>query len=237
MDGTKVQELQKRKFIRNTVIVIVCLIIAAFILNLAPGYKRNMFADKVNLVINEDSITEGLADEVYVNLNGTVYLSKQDMINLFDNTLYYNSEYDEIITALDGKTVIMGINQAQMRVNDEVIPLQDPAIKRNGLIYIPVSEMGQVYNIEVKYVESTNTAIIDELNKGQITANVSENIELKHKPRILSKTVAKLIEGEKVYCCYASSNGWRQVRTENGEVGYVKENKLVNQYIVRQDTL
>ena len=235
MDVTKIQKLQKRKFIRNTVIVIAGLIIAAFILNLAPGYARDEFKDKVQLIINEDSITEGLVNDVYVDSEGTVYLSQKDVSNLFDSTLYYNAKYDEIIAASDTKTAIMGMNQKQMTVNGAVIQLQSPVIKIDGLIYIPISEMGLVYNIETKYVKSTNTTVIDELNKGQIVANIAGNIDLKYKPRGLSKTVTKLTEGEKVYCDYVSNGGWRQIRTENGEVGYVKESKLANQYILRQD--
>jgi len=235
MDGTKVQKLQKRKFGRNTVIVIIGLIIVAFILNLTPGYARDAFKDKVNLIINEDSITAGLVNDVYVNDNGTIYLSEKDVSNLFDSTLYYDANSNKIITTSDTKVAIIEIGQNQMIVNDAVVALQDPIITRNGLIYIPISEMGRVYNIETKYVESTNIAVVDELNKGQIVANLAGNIELKYKPRGLSKTVAKLTEGEKVYCYYVSKGGWRQIRTENGEVGYVKESKLANQYILRQD--
>jgi len=215
MEHTKIQ---KRKFIRNTAIVVICLSLAAYILNLAPGYERDKFKDKTNLVINEDSITEGLVHDVYVNNNGAIYLSEKDVSNLFDSTLYYDTKYDEVITTSDTKVAIMGINQNQMTVNGTAVPLSAPVIRRDGLIYIPISEMDLIYNIETEYVQSTNIAVIDELGKGQIAANVTDNTELKYKPRGLSKNVTKLSQGEKVYCYYTASNGWRQIRTENGEV-------------------
>lgn len=44
-------KIQKRKFIRNVIIGIISLIIVAFIINIAPGYKRDKYRNVINLVI------------------------------------------------------------------------------------------------------------------------------------------------------------------------------------------
>ena len=46
-------KIQKIKFIRNILIGIVALIIVAFIINIAPGYKRDKYSNVINLVIGD----------------------------------------------------------------------------------------------------------------------------------------------------------------------------------------
>ena len=212
------KKVQKRKFIRNAVIVTISLAIVAFVLNIAPGYQRDKSEDKINLVINQYNVTDNLIKDIYVNDKGTIYLSEEDVHDLFDNTIYYDERYNEVITTSNTKVASMVINQKQMTVNGTDVTISDPAIKKNGAIYIPISEMELVYNLEIEYIKDSNTAVIDELYKGMIVANISKNTELKYKPRELSKDVAKLKQGERVYCFYTTSKGWRQIRTENGAV-------------------
>ena len=44
-------------------------------------------------------------------------------------------------------------------------------------------------------------------------------------------------EGDTVTCFYTTSKGWREIRTSEGVLGYIKANKLTNEYILRQDIL
>ncbi len=95
--------------------------------------------------------------------------------------------------------------------------------------------MSIVYNIKVDYIKSTNRVVIDKLNKGMIKAIATEDTKIKFKPRRLSKNIATLKQGETVDCFYTTSKGWREIRTTDGIIGYVKANKIGNEYIIRQD--
>ena len=105
----------------------------------------------------------------------------------------------------------------------------------DGVIYIPISELELVYNISVKYIESTDIVVIETLNQGLIKAQVEEDAKIKYKPRLISKKVGTVEVGEEVSCYYTTSKGWRLIRKEDGTLGYVKANVLANEYIVRQD--
>ena len=63
-----------------------------------------------------------------------------------------------------------------------------------------------------------NRVIIDELDQGMIKAKVSEESDIKYKPRRLSKNIGTVKQGESVSCFYTTSKGWRQIRTENGTI-------------------
>jgi len=204
------------KFLRNIIIGVVSLLVAAIIINIAPGYKRDKYTNVINLIINEENKTEQLKNDIYVNNNGTVYISEEDVKNLFDATIYYDEKYNQIITTSDTKVANIVIDQKQMIVNNSEVSMLDAIIRINENIYLPISDMSIVYNINIKYVKETNKVIIDKLNEGMIKAKVTEQSDIKYKPRVLSKNIGTVKKGESVSCFYTTSKGWRQIRTEDG---------------------
>lgn len=213
---------KQRKFIRNILIAIISLFIVAFILNIAPGYKRDTMINKTNLVFNDENVTEQLKDDIYINENGSVYISKEDVITLLDNNLYYDEMNSQIITCSDTKVASIKLYEKQMIVNDSIIYLSEPIIKQNEKVYIPIAQMSLIYNIKVEYIPKTDIVIVDKLDKGLIIANVSEDTEIKFKPRALSKSIGKLTKGQRVSCFYTTSKGWREIRTEDRNIRIYK---------------
>ena len=226
---------KKLKFMRNVIVGVIALLIAAFIINIAPGYKRDKYKDVVNLIIDEHNVTEDLKNMLYINENKTVYMSEEDVRELFDENIYYDQQYNQIITTSYTKVANIEIEEKQMNVNDSKVNMLDAIIKINDKIYLPISDMELVYNIKIKYIEETYRVVIENLNRGLIKATVTDNASIKFKQRSLSKDVGEVVKGEQVSCYYTTSRGWRQIRTENGTVGYIKANKLDDEYIIRQD--
>lgn len=223
------------KFVRNILIGIIALIIAEFIVNIAPGFKRDKYANITNLVIADTNVTEQLKHIVYINEDGVVYLSKDDISNLIDNTIYHDEKTDTIITTSYKVATSMKIGETVIHKNGVSSETKGPIVYLEGIMYIPVSEFEEVYNIKVDYIKDTDVVVIDDLDKGLITAELNEDTTMKYRPR-LSKNVMDVKTGEKVYAFYTTSKGWRQIRTENGQIGYVKANTLTNEMIVRTDT-
>ncbi len=122
-----------------------------------------------------------------------------------------------------------------MTINNSNVSMLDSIIRINDKIYLPISDMTIIYNIKIEYIKETNRVVIDELDTGMIRAIAVEDTDIKFKPRGLSKNIGKLKQGETVNCFYTTSKGWRQIRTSNGVIGYIKANKLGDEYIVRQD--
>lgn len=159
----------------------------------------------------------------------------EDVRELFDSTIYYDERYNQIITTSDTKVANIVIDERQMIINNSNVSMLDAVIRINNEIYLPISDMQIVYNIKIDYIKETNRVVIDKLNTGSIKALVTDNTDIKYKPRGLSKKLGTLKVGETVSCFYTTSKGWRQIRTANGIIGYVKANKLGDEYIVRQD--
>lgn len=218
----KLMMVKKIKFIRNICVGVVSLLLVALIINIAPGYKRDKYKDVTNLIINEENKTEELRHNIYINENKTVYISEEDIKKFFDENIYYDIENNQIITTSDTKVANIVVDEKKMVVNNTTVELFDPIIRIDNNIYLPISKMGIVYNIDIQYIESTNIVVIDRLNKGMIRATVSEETNIKFKPRGMSKNIGILKEGETVYCFYTTSRGWRQIRTQDGTLRIYK---------------
>lgn len=218
----KLYKAKKIKFLKNIFVGIVCLIIALFIVNVAPGYKRDKYKDIINLVINDENKTEELKNEIYVNENGTVYISQEDVKKFFDNNIYYDEIYNQIITTSDTKVANIVIDEKKMVVNGSEKPMIDAIIKINDIVYLPISDMTIIYNINVQYVSRTKIVVIDNLSKGIIRATVSEDSDIQFKPRRLSKKIGVLKEGESIFGFYTTSKGWRKIRTSEGIIRIYK---------------
>ena len=228
-------KIQKVKFIRNIVIGIVALFIVAFIINIAPGYKRNKFQNVTNLIIGDENVTENLKKPIYKDEEENIYISKEDIEQFLDKTIYYDEENDTVIATSEVSVASMKIGEKIININGTNKDTLETIIRVNDTIYIPIKEMKIVYNIETKYLEEEDIVIIDKLNEGMIKAEAKKEAKIRFRPRALSKNLGTLQVGETVSAFYTTSKGWRLIRTESGIVGYVKANVLTNEYIIRQD--
>ena len=221
MSRAKMQKrLKRKKFIRNIVIGLSSLAIIAFILNTAPGYMRDRFKNQTNLVINARNVTERLVNEIYVNDAGAIFLSMEDVYNLFDKTIYYDSESNEIITTSDTKVAAISFERYEMVINNVVRRISSKAMEKDGVMYVPISDMGIVYNINVEYFDLDGIVAIEDLSVEMTIATVAENTALRRRPRRLSRKVVGLEQGQRVKCFNREREGWRQVRTEEGQVRF-----------------
>lgn len=227
--------LNTKKFLRNILICVIAWLVVSYILNYSPGFKRDKFENITNLIVNDKDVTEDLKNGIYIAENGAVYLSLDDVKDLFDKNICYLKDENLIITTSITKIATFRLEDSKVIINGIEKTMSAQSFKNQNTIYIPISELKNVYNVDIEYIKDTDIVVIQKLNSGLIKADVSEETVIKYKPRLLSKSVGKAQKGEEVSCYYTTSKGWRLIRTENGTLGYVKANKLDNEYIVRQD--
>ncbi len=223
-----------KKHIIKFLVIIILLIIAITVLTTAPNYIRDEIKNKVNLVINNSNITESLQNDVYIDENNVIYLSKVDIENFFDEYIYYDEEYNQITTSSENKIATMEIEKTTISVNGKEQKIKSPAIDKNGIYFIPISELQEVYNISVEYVKNTNRVVIESLNREQKKAECIKNDSIKYKTTIFSKTVDKVKKGESVVVISETDN-WLKVRTNSGILGYMKKNHTKNIMVARAE--
>lgn len=220
--------------IRRMIVGFVLLVTAVFTLETAKFYVKDDITDTTNLIINNNNVTARLKQELILK-DDQIYISVRDIKNFFDNYIYEEEQIDKIITTYGKKIAEIGFDEKVIIINGSSRKINSSAIKQDEEIYLPISEMTDVYDIELEYIKETNIVTMDSLNREQIKAAVSKNVNIKDYSKTLSRTVDKVKKGEMVIVISQTDDGWTKVRTENGKIGFVKTKLLVNQITVREE--
>ena len=230
---TKEQIEKKKKRIIKTFITIIVIILVGII---AYNINNHIILDKnknINLVINNKNVTSNLKKEIIIE-NDNIYLSKQDLGNFFDKYIYEDKENDNIVTTYNNKIATISLEENKMNVNGSNKNTYAHAENRNGTIYIPITELEDVYGIEIKYIENSKVLTIDSTSKEQKKAIITKDVAVKSSTKFIAKTVDRVKKGSYVIVV-SEDKGYAKIRTENGKVGFVKSNKIANTVVVREE--
>lgn len=223
----------KRLKRKNFIFIIIGVILLGIIACVANNYIIVGKNKMTNLVINNRNVTENLKKDILIE-NGEIYISKQDLGNFFDKYIYEDQETEQVITTYNKKIAEIGFDKNMVTINGVEKTTYAHAIKKDDTVYLPISELKDVYDIEINNIESTKVLVIDSLSKEQKKAVLNSNQSVKSSKKFIAKTVDRVKKGECVIVI-SNENGYAKIRTEDGKIGYVKSNKLVNEVVARQD--
>ena len=226
---------KKRKIIRGilkVLLVLVLLGIVIAILKIAPNYKNTDITGKTNVVINNNNITAHLKNDVYIE-NENIYMSKPDLENFFDPDIYYEENYNQIITTYETNIANLYIGENKMKLNDQEVEINGEVTLKDEIYYIPISDLTSVYNIDISYIKESDTVAIESIDREKITAKATKNTNVKSMKKVLCRTVDKIKENDE-FVIIEKNAGWVEVRTTNGKIGYIKENIIKEETKVRE---
>lgn len=223
----------KKTLLKKMMIIILIVLLAiviAFFTVLNTVKKGN--TEKTRVVINNRNVT--LKNEALVEGN-IIYLSKQDVKNFFDKYIYEEESTSQIVTTYGKKIAEIGYESNIVTINGSQKQI-DTTVKNIGEItYIPISELKEVYDIEIEYIEEQNIVTMDSLSKSKRVATAKKNLNIKSQPKMLCSTIAKVKKGDNLIYVLETKDGWSKVRTQDGIVGYIKTSKLENITYIRED--
>ena len=228
----KPKKVKGDNIFKRIIIVLILILLCVFILNKAKNYIIEKTANEMNLIINNRNVTEDLKHPI-INENGIIYVSMDDIENYFDKYIHIEEDINEIVTTYDKQIASIGFETNKLTLNGSTKKVQAHAIEKDEVIYLPISEMQEVYNVEMAVSDKNIT--LDSLDRKQVKAYTKSNLSVKWKADIFSKTVDKVKKGDVLIAIEDVDKGWTRVRTQSGEVGYVKTSKLTNYTTVRDD--
>lgn len=223
---------KKKKRIIKTFFAIVATILILWIALIVNDYIIWDNNKKINLVINNNNVTANLKNDILIE-DHIIYLSKPDIANFFDKYIYDEESSNQIITTYDKKIAAIGFEKNTITINGSTKNIYAHAIQKEDIEYLPISEMKDVYDIDIQSIEDKNVIVMDSLDREQKRAIASSNLPVKDTTNIIAKTVDRIKKGDSVIVV-SSDKKYTKVRTENGKVGYVKADKLENEYVVRE---
>ena len=232
--------MKGKKINKNVIKLISIIIVAIFLITVivltVKKVSNEKISDTTNLIINNRDVTSGLKHNIKIE-DGIIYMSMNDLDNYFDKYIYLEKETNEIVTTYQDKMASIGFDSNKITINGSVKKINARAIIENEIYYLPISEMLDVYNIELENIENTNTITLDSLHRKQIKATLKSKVSVKSQGKLLSRIVDKAEKGSTVIVINEAESGWSKIRTENGKIGYVKTSKLENVTIVRDEEI
>ena len=235
----RAEEKVKSKIFSKIIIVAIFLGLAFFVLKVAPNYVNDDITDVANLVINNSNVTKDLKKELIIE-NGEIYISKEDIENFFDPYIYYDEKYNQIITTSENQIASMVVGENSMVNNGSTVSTSSTILERNGTYYIPFTTFKNIYNVDITYIESSDTVTVDSINRKYVVADSTKNNSVKAYPTTFSRTVDEIEQGETVTVVQNDENqneeidGWTEIRTDTGKLGYVKSNTLAGEFVERE---
>ena len=224
-------EKKKKKIIR--IFLVIVIIIAISVIGMIANEFIILDNNKTtNLIINNNNITGNLKNEILIEDN-IIYLSKDDIANFFDKYIYEDKNTNQIITTYEKKSAAIDFEKNILTINGSEQKIYAHAIKKDNKIYLPISEMKDVYNVEIENIETTKVITMDSLEREQKKAIVNSDSSIKYSTDFISITTDRVKKGDTVIVV-ASKEGFTKIRTQNGKLGYIKSNKLDNEFTVRQ---
>ena len=212
---------KKQKILRKNGLIVLLILIIIFTVKVF--FKPNLA--EISLILNNKDITQNLSNKLF-NVDNIVYMSFEDISKYIDNTIYLEDE-NLIITTSNKKVSSLKVDNNIITINGAEKIIAGSPIKVNENIFIPISELESVYDIDFDYYSSSNKAIIDDLSTKKVIATTKKKIAIKEDKNIFSKTLAKVKKEEKV--TYIAEEGkWSRVMSKEGYIGYVKTDKLIN---------
>ena len=219
--------LKNKKMIKIIFAIIVLIFVGIMANNYIIFYKNK----SINFIINNNNVTSQLKNEVIIE-EDNIYISEADIKNFFDK--YITEEGDKIITTYEKKIAEVSTTENIININGADKKTETKAIKKGEIMYLPISEMTEVYNIEIGNKSKTKVVTLDSLDKEQEKAIIKSGTSVKSSTNFIAKTIDRIKKGESVVII-SSDKKYSKIRTENGKIGYIKTKKLTNEYKVREN--
>lgn len=218
------------KILRIVLIIGIIIVIA----NIISSLIRNRTPEDISLIIGENKVE--LKDKLLIDENDNIYISKDDIANLYDENIYYNDDEQTLITTYNKHVAKLVIGQTTMEVNSTQVAIKGTLKFEDKMLYLPLLDLKDVYDFEYQYNKDRNVLIIDSISTEKLQAVVVKSTKIKEEPKTFSSSFEKISKSDGAYVTVFGTDGdYTKVRTAAGNIGYIKTDKLGEIEIVREN--
>lgn len=225
------RKLNKLKVRRCLIVLTAILILIISIICIKINKEKNKYKE-LTILLNNEFIE--LTNDPIIDDNKNIFFSKEDIQNLFDSTIYYNEAEKELITTYNSHVALLKIDESYAEINDETIELKGKLQEIDKKIYVPLTDLAIVYDLDIVYSQKSNRIIMDSILKSKVEATISRKTKVESKKGIFGKKIDKLIIGDVVTVLEKDGN-YTKIRTPLGNIGYVKSNRLSSEKTIREE--
>ena len=217
------------KILRLILIIAIIIILVKVILGVVGGTS-----EYITLIIGDTTID--LKNELLIDENNNIFISKDDVANLYDENIYYNEEEQTLITTYNKHVAKLIVGQTTMEVNSTQVAISGTLKYEGDILYLPLLDLEDVYDFEYQYNEEEKVLMLDSISTAKSQAVVVKSAKIKEQPKTFSSSLEKISKSDGVYVTVFETDGdYTKVRTPSGNVGYIKTSKLGDVEILREN--
>ena len=205
--------------------------LSVWIYKLLPNFKKvspyGIFEEfqlgQTNLVMGEERVD---LDYPVIIKNDQLYLPIHFVDKYISKDIFWD-EKEAVLTITNPKELIRLKPGKQMyEINYKKHKLQDAIELINDQVYIPYALLEEKYNIIASYNKEADLVILDDTTIDRVVGHiVSRTAKVRVEPSIKSPILQTAYQGDHVMT-YGSEEKWTQVRTLEGNIGYVQEEQV-----------
>lgn len=193
---------------------------------------KNNDEQELSILLNNEFLDT--IERVIIDDKDNVFFSLEDVKHIFDETIYYNEAEKELITTYDSHVALLKVDEAYALINDENVELKGKLKEIDETIFLPITDLEAVYDIDLEYSRKNNRIIIDSIQKKKVEATIKKRTKVKNKKGMFSSKIQNLIIGDKV-TILEEDGKYKKIRTQLGNIGYVKTNTLTDERVIREN--
>lgn len=219
--------MKRRLFIVISIILLIYFLISKIFFN--PKMKYN---EKTAFILGDE--VQKLENSVVVDSYKTVYVSYDDIKNIYDENIYYDDVNKKLITTYNKHIALLELDKNEIEINDAQSTITGKLQYINNVLYLPFSDMKLVYDFEYSYSDASNTVMVDSISAKKTVGTTIKRATIKSNKSFFGKKILKINKDEKL-TIFESDKNYYKIRTKDGIVGFVKQNKIDNLDTVRED--
>lgn len=198
----------------------------------------NPLEQRTNPVLHQ---AEWLSEEDVALINGELYFSLDYMTEQVDPQIIWDDSSKSIVITTKDKVLQFVEGQVEAFVNAKPFSIRFPVEDVNGVKFIPARPLEQIYPLRIRAIEETGVWILekrgDMIQTGKTVVQPEKAdalYRIRQEPSKKAPWILELGQGVQVEI-YGESQGWYQLRTDQGYVGYISKQDVELDQIIRLD--
>lgn len=148
-----------------------------------------------------------------------------------DPNIRYEKKTESIIITTSKELVHLKMDHKDAKVNNRPIKLLFAPITDNGVQYLPISLLKQLYGLEWKEDKVTGAVLLmkagEKIQSAKITGDSADTVPLRRENSIHSPILKDVQQGTIVRVIETGDGDWIHIQTEDGYTGYISKEDVV----------
>lgn len=226
------------------VLLILIIVAAVFLIRRYSPSSERMDLSLYFQLENENElamiIQDTLIEEKGIVLDGRPYVSTEVVHDYLNDRFYWDSAENLYIYTTPTEMITARVGESQYTVDKQTTPTDYQIVKvENGTAYVALEYVKQYTALDYTYLEEPNRVQITCEFGETAVVEAKKNSEVRYRAGIKSPILTDVKKGDVLYVLDEGDDPvekWTKVRTEDGYIGYIKDSKLKEQYILTTST-